>query len=324
MMRAVTIHGFGGPEVLGIETVPVPHIGDSQILIKVQAAGVNRPDIFQRKGNYPAPKGVPTDIPGLEVAGYVSEIGKDVHSFQIGDRVMALVAGGGYAEYVAVDEGCCLPIPIALSFEAAASLPENIYTVWHNVFERGQLSAGEKFLVHGGAGGIGYTAIQLAKLSGAEVFTTVGTDEKADFVQALGADHVVQYHRSDFEEVWQDYKMDVILDSIGGVYFDKNFRLLQEDGRLVYINAVDGAQVSLNLLKLMQKRIVLTGSTLRARDIAFKRHLTKAIHERVWPLLADGRFRIKVDRVFDLAEAAEAHQYMESNQHLGKVVLKVR
>ncbi len=320
-MKAVVITQFGGPEVLQVADVPVPRINPKQVLIKVVAAGVNRPDVFQRKGNYPAPGGVPADIPGLEVAGYISEVGEEVSSVKVGDRVMALVGGGGYAEYVAAEEGCCLPVPAGISFEQAASLPENVYTVWHNVFERGQLCAGEKFLVHGGAGGIGYTAVQLAKLSGAEVFTTVGSERKVDFVRALGADHAVQYKKADFGDMWSEQKIDVILDSIGGAYFDKNIRLLNEEGRLVYINAVDGAQVSLNLFKVMQKRIVLTGSTLRSRDMAFKSRLTRVIEKQVLPWIADGQFVTKIDRVFSYRQASEAHVYMEDNQHLGKIVL---
>jgi len=320
-MKAVVITEFGGPEVLQVVEVSVPEIGATQVLVKVGAAGVNRPDVFQRKGNYPAPQGVPADIPGLEIAGYVVEIGSAVSSFRVGDRVMALVGGGGYAEYVVAEEGCCLPIPANVSFEHAASLPENVYTVWHNVFERGRLCAGEKFLVHGGSGGIGYTAIQLAKLFGAEVFTTVGSRRKVDFVRSLGVDHVVQYREADFAEVWKQEGIDVILDSIGGAYSDKNICLLNEEGRLVYINAVDGGQVSLNLFKVMQKRLVLTGSTLRARDMVFKGRLTQAIEKHVLPLIANGRFVTSVDRVFPYEQASEAHRYMEAGQHVGKIVL---
>ncbi len=322
MMKAICITSFGGPEVLKMEDRPIPNVGDTQVLIQVVAAGVNRPDIFQRKGNYPAPADAPADIPGLEVAGYVAEIGKNVQHFNRGDRVMALLSGGGYSEYVKAEEGCCLLLPPTLSFEHAASLPENIYTVWHNVFERGGLVAGEKFLVHGGAGGIGYTAIQLAKLLGAEVFTTVSTDEKAAFVRALGADHVAQYTDVDFEEIWRYQKMDVILDSIGGVYFNKNIELLGEEGRLVYINAIAGGTVELNIYKLMQKRITLTGSTLRSRSISFKAHLTNVLKKEVMPFLADGRFNIKINRIFKFGEASDAHTYMETNQHLGKIILK--
>ncbi|WP_240903170.1 NAD(P)H-quinone oxidoreductase [Sphingobacterium sp. SGG-5] len=322
MMRVVHISTCGGPEVLQVDQRPIPPVGNSQILIQVAAAGVNRPDIFQRKGHYPAPAGAPADIPGLEVAGLVVEVGKEVTAFQKGDRVMALLSGGGYSTHAVAEESCCLRIPPVLTMEEAASLPENLYTVWHNVFERGELHAGEKFLVHGGAGGIGYTAVQLAKLFGAEVFTTVSTADKASFVQALGVDHVARYTEVDFSELWKGEQIDVILDSIGGAYFDKNMRVLAEEGRLVYINATDGGKVGLNIFELMQKRITLTGSTLRSRSIAFKSHLTKALQEQVMPYLAAGRFQIQVDRVFPLEQASEAHAYMEASQHIGKIILK--
>lgn len=322
-MKAVVISKFGGPEVLQIEEVTKPTVLSRQVLIEVRAAGINRPDIFQRKGNYPAPSGVPSNIPGLEVAGYIAEVGKEVEGLQVGDRVMALLGGGGYAEYVIAEAACCIVIPEHLSFEDAASLPENLFTVWHNVFERGQLTAGQKFLVHGGAGGIGYTAIQLAKIFGAEVFTTVSTVEKADFVRICGADHVVRYREEDFAEKWKDEKIDVILDSIGGDYFGKNVSLLKEEGRLVYINATAGAKVELNLIRMMQKRIFVTGSTLRARDIGFKGRLAREIETHVLPVISSGRFRVQIDRVFPLGEAVTAHAYMENSSHIGKLVLRL-
>lgn len=322
-MKAVVITQFGGPEVLCVEERPRPEIQGNEVLIQVKSAGVNRPDIFQRKGNYSAPQGVPADIPGLEVAGMVTEIGPEVVDIQVGDRVMALVAGAGYAEFVAADAGSCIRLPEELSFEVAACLPENLFTVWHNVFQRGVLSSGQRFLVHGGAGGIGYTAIQLAKAFGAEVFTTVSTADKEDFVRRCGADHVVRYCEADFGEQWKDADIDVVLDSIGGDYFEKNIQVLRTDGRLVYINATGGAKVQLNLVKLMQKRIYLTGSTLRARDSAFKAGLAREIEQKVLPLLLDGRFKVQIDRVFPLAEAAAAHAYMDEGKHIGKLVLVV-
>src|SRR5690606_18648575 len=245
-MKAIVITKPGGPEVLQMTDRPVPKVAPDQVLIAVRAAGINRPDILQRKGHYPAPQGVSADIPGLEVAGEVVEMGTKVDGFQIGDRVMALVAGAGYAEYVAADAGSCIRLPASISYEEAACLPENLFTVWHNVFQRGGLSRGQRFLVHGGAGGIGYTAIQLAK--------------------DIGADQVVWYSVVDFAEQWKDEEIDLVLDSIGSDYFDKNMQVLRPDGHLVYINATQGAKVELNLLKLMQKRIHLTGSTLRARE----------------------------------------------------------
>ncbi|HMR19419.1 MAG TPA: NAD(P)H-quinone oxidoreductase [Sphingobacterium sp.] len=320
-MKAVVMSQFGGPEVLQMKEMVTPVIQPNQVGITVRAAGINRPDIFQRKGNYPAPVGVVANIPGLEVSGHIAEVGNEVEDLKVGDRVMALLGGGGYAEYAIADAECCIIIPDELSFEEAASLPENLFTVWHNVFERGQLTAGQKFLVHGGAGGIGYTAIQLAKAFGAKVFTTVSTAEKEEFVRIFGADHVVRYREEDFSELWKDENIDVILDSIGGDYFDKNIRVLKEDGHLVYINATSGAKVELNLFKLMQKRIFLTGSTLRARDTTFKGQLAREIENKVLPLLVNGQFRIQIDRIFPLDEAATAHAYMEAGQHIGKLVL---
>jgi putative PIG3 family NAD(P)H quinone oxidoreductase len=320
-MKAVIKNKFGGPEVLQVEERPMPSVNAGQVLIKVVAAGINRPDVFQRKGNYPAPVGAPADIPGLEVAGYIREVGAGVVGLRVGDRVMALLAGGGYAEYAVAEAGCCIVLPDQISFEVAACLPENVFTVWHNVFERGVLCDGQKFLVHGGAGGIGYTAIQLAKAIGAEVYTTVSTTEKEDFVRAYGADHVARYKDEDFAEKWEGENIDVVLDSIGGDYFEKNMRVLKEDGRLVYINATSGAKVELNIFKLMQKRILITGSTLRARSHQFKSELARAVEMNVLPLLLDGRFDVKIDRVFPLDEAVAAHTYLESGRHIGKLLL---
>lgn len=320
-MKAIVITKPGGPEVLQMTDRPVPRVAPEQVLIAVRAAGINRPDILQRKGHYPAPQGVSADIPGLEVAGEVVEIGTKVDGIQIGDRVMALVAGAGYAEYVAADAGSCIRLPASISYEEAACLPENLFTVWHNVFQRGGLSRGQRFLVHGGAGGIGYTAIQLAKAFGAEVYTTVSTREKEAFVYAIGADHVVRYREMDFAEQWKDAEIDLVLDSIGGDYFDKNMQVLRPDGHLVYINATQGAKVELNLLKLMQKRIHLTGSTLRARESAFKAALAHEIEHKVLPLLLNGQFKVHLDRTFPLAQAADAHAFMEESKHIGKLVL---
>lgn len=322
-MRAVVITAPGGPEVLQVMERPMPKIGEGQVLIEVCAAGINRPDIFQRKGNYPAPQGVPADIPGLEVSGIIADIGEGVEGVQVGDRVMALVAGAGYAEFAVADAGSCIRLPEELAFEVAACLPENLFTVWHNVFQRGDLSSGQRFLVHGGAGGIGYTAIQLAKAFGAEVFTTVSTAEKEDFVRRCGADHVARYREVDFGEQWKDAEIDVVLDSIGGDYFEKNIQVLRTDGRLVYINATGGAKVQINLVKLMQKRIYLTGSTLRARESAFKASLAREIEQKVLPLLIDGRFKVEIDRTYPITEAAAAHAYMDEGKHIGKLVLIV-
>lgn len=320
-MKAVVISSFGAPEVLEIQERNIPLLSSEEVLIQVKAAGVNRPDIFQRKGNYPAPVGVAADIPGLEVSGVVYAVGENVKSLTIGQRVMALVAGAGYAEYVAVDEGSCIPIPENLSFEEAAGMPETLFTVWHNVFQRGGLKKGEKFLVHGGAGGIGITAIQLAYLLGCEVFTTVGSDKKKEFVNNLGVSMALNYHVEDFEEVLKSTGIDVILDSIGGDYFNKNINVLAEEGRLVQINAMEGPKVNLNLFKLMQKRIFLTGSTLRNRSTSFKADVAREINEYVMPLIANGSYKTYIEQIFSIADVVKAHQLMESRNFIGKIIL---
>ncbi|CAM3735600.1 NAD(P)H-quinone oxidoreductase [Sphingobacterium prati] len=320
-MKAVVISEPGAPEVLQVEELDQPQVGDLDVLIAVRAAGVNRPDVFQRKGNYPAPAGVDPRIPGLEVAGVIVEKGRLVDNWNIGDSVCALVAGGGYASYVSVYQGHCLPIPPNLTFEEAAALPETVFTVWDNVFRRGKLRSGEHFLVHGGAGGIGSTAIQLGALFGAEVYTTISSTEKGLFCQSLGASKTIDYTKEDFQQVLADRGVDVILDSIGGDYFEKNINLLNPDGRLVYINAMQGAKAELNLLKLMQKRIVLTGSTLRARDHQFKETLRNEIWTEVWPKIISGDFKPRLFQVFPFYEVAIAHQAMEDSALLGKIVL---
>ena len=320
-MKAVVISEPGAPEVLQVEELDQRQVGHLDVLIAVRAAGVNRPDVFQRKGNYPAPAGVDSRIPGLEVAGVIVEKGRLVDNWNIGDSVCALVAGGGYASYVSVYQGHCLPIPPNLTFEEAAALPETVFTVWDNVFRRGKLRSGEHFLVHGGAGGIGSTAIQLGALFGAEVYTTISSTEKGLFCQSLGASKTIDYTKEDFQQVLADRGVDVILDSIGGDYFEKNINLLNPDGRLVYINAMQGAKAELNLLKLMQKRIVLTGSTLRARDHQFKETLRNEIWTEVWPKIISGDFKPRLFQVFPFYEAAIAHQAMEDSALLGKIVL---
>lgn len=320
-MKAIAISSFGGPEVLKVQDFPKPIISPNEVLIKVKAAGINRPDIFQRKGNYHPPKGV-VDIPGLEVAGIVEEIGTNVTNVKLGDRVMALLAGGGYAEYAAVDAGCCLLIPHNISFEEAAGMPETLFTVWHNVFQRGQLNKGEKILIHGGTGGIGLTAIQLAIAMESIVYTTVGSDVKKNFIERnFNVAKVVNYHIDDFENVLEEVGINVILDSIGGDYFNKNINLLVEDGRLVQINAMQGAKVTLNLLQLMQKRIYLTGSTLRSRSIEFKSELADELKIHVLPLIENGSFKTYIDKILPYNEVAEAHTLMESRDFIGKIIL---
>jgi len=322
-MKAIIITAFGAPEVLKIQERSVPQPASDEVLIKVKAAGINRPDTFQRKGNYPAPEGAPQDIPGLEVAGVIEKCGEDIKAYKPGDKVCALVAGGGYAEYVTIHAGQCLPIPSNLSFVEAASLPETIFTVWTNVFQRGVLQPGENFLVHGGTSGIGVTAIQIAKAWGAQVFATAGTDEKCDKCVQLGANKAFNYKTRDFESELKDMGVDVILDMIGGNYFDKNLNILNPDGRLVYINAMKGPKVELNIIKMMRKRLTITGSTLRAREASFKASLAKEIHTHVWPMIESGKFKPVIYHTFPLEKAAEAHTLMETSEHVGKIVLEV-
>lgn len=320
-MKAVIITSFGAPEVLQIQERAIPVVLKDEVLVRVKAAGVNRPDVFQREGNYPAPKGAPADIPGLEIAGIVEAVGEDVTQWHIGDKVCALVSGGGYAEYVTVPSEHCLPIPSNLNFIEAASLPETVFTVWNNVFQRGNLKSQENLLVHGGTSGIGITAIQLAKAFGANVFTTAGTEEKCKACLDLGADVCINYKESDFEKALSNYNIDIILDMVGGDYFEKNMNVLTAEGRLVYINAMQGNTVKLNIMKMMQKRISITGSTLRSRDKTFKTMLTRSVYEHVWPTILNGQFKPIIYKVFPAEQAAQAHHLMESSAHIGKIVL---
>lgn len=320
-MKAVIITHPGPASVLRIEERPKPVPKENEVLLQVKAAGVNRPDIMQRMGYYPAPAGAPADIPGLEVSGIITSRGKNAVQWQTGDTVCALTAGGGYSEYITVDERHCLPIPYNWSFIEAASLPETIFTVWHNVFQRGLLKAGENFLVHGGSSGIGITAIQLASLWGAKVFATAGNAEKCSYCEQLGAELCINYKEDDFEAILQKNGIDVILDMVGGYYFEKNIRLLKPEGRLVYINTMEGGKVTINLLAVMQKRLTITGSTLRSRDPDFKASLTAEIRKYIWPLLEERKFKPVIHKVFDFKEASEAHLLMESSRHIGKIVL---
>lgn len=322
-MKAIVITKPGGPEVLCIEERPVPQPTAGQVRIKVFAAGVNRPDVYQRKGNYPPPAWAPADIPGLEAAGVIDEIGDENGIWSVGQRVCALVVGGGYAEYVLAEAGHCLPIPDNIDFAEAASLPETVFTVWHNVFQRGLLKSGENFLVHGGSSGIGTTAIQLAKLFGARVFATAGTDEKCEACLQLGADICINYRTHDFEKELKSEGMDVILDMVGGEYIPKNLNLLKPDGRLVFINTMTGAKMMTDFGQIVAKRLTVTGSTLRNRDNAFKTELAREILVNVWPLLQSGNFKPLLYKTYPLAEASAAHQTMESGAHIGKIVLRV-
>jgi len=322
-MKAIVITAPGGPDVLQIQERPQPVPGPGQVLIQVKAAGINRPDVAQRKGNYPAPAGASTDIPGLEVAGLIAQCGAGVSQWQVGDAVCALLSGGGYAEYVVAESQHCLPVPYNWNFEEAASLPETVFTVWHNVFQRGNLQAGETFLVHGGSSGIGITAIQLAKAWGARVFCTAGSAGKCAACEELGAERAINYRTEDFADILRTEGVDVILDMIGGEYTSKNLHLLKPDGRLVFINAMQGAKAEFNALQVMQKRLTITGSTLRAREPNFKAALAADIQKNIWPVLEKGDFRPVIYKIYRLEEAAEAHRLLETSTHIGKIMLSL-
>jgi NADPH2:quinone reductase len=326
MMTAIEIDGFGGPEVLKPTTRPVPLPSTGEVLIEVAAAGVNRPDIHQRQGNYAPPPGA-SDIPGLEVAGKIVAVGLGVHHHKVGQEVCALVAGGGYAAYCVAPEPQVLPVPKGLSLIEAAAVPETFFTVWTNLFERGGLKAGEIVLVHGGSSGIGTTAIQLAKAFGARIFTTAGSREKCQACEKLGADVAIEYKREDFAEVIKGKTagrgVDVILDMIGGDYFQRNINSLAMDGRLVSIAYLRGARVEVNFMPVMRNRLTITGSTLRPRSVEQKGAIAAALRAKVWPLIEKGTVKPLIERTFPLAEAAAAHRLLESSSHVGKVVLTV-
>ena len=326
-MTAVEIAQPGGPDVLRPVTRPTPAPGPRDVLIAVAAAGVNRPDLMQRQGRYAPPPGA-SDIPGLEVAGRVVARGKDVEEWKEGDEVCALVAGGGYAEYCAAPAPQCLPAPKGLDFVQAAALPETVFTVWTNVFDRGRLSAGETLLVHGGASGIGTTAIQMARARGARVFATAGTREKCAACEKLGAERAIDYAREDLAAVVAEMTagrgVDVILDMVGGDYLPRNLASLATDGRLVQIAFLKGPRAEIDLMAVMQRRLTLTGSTLRPRSIEEKGRIARAVRENVWPLVEKGDVRPVLHATFPLAAAAEAHRALEAGRHVGKIVLIVR
>jgi NADPH2:quinone reductase len=325
-MTCIEITSSGGPDVLKPAVRPVPQPGPGQVTIKVAAAGINRPDVLQRQGAYPAPPGA-SDLPGLEVSGCVVALGEGADGVAVGDMVAALVAGGGYAQYVTADARHCLPVPAGLDMVQAASLPETFFTVWHNVFERGGLKAGERFLVHGGASGIGTTAIQLAKAFGAVVFATASGEAKCRACRDLGADRAIDYNAEDFAAIVKAETggkgVDVILDMVGGDYMARNIRSLAADGRLVNIAFLKGSSAELNLMPVMLKRLTLTGSTLRPQSDEAKARMARGLREKVWPLIAAGTVRPVVHATFPLAEAADAHRLMETNTHIGKIVLTV-
>jgi NADPH2:quinone reductase len=325
-MTVIGISKPGGPEVLLPETRSVPSPGPNEILIKVAAAGVNRPDVAQRSGSYPPPPGA-SDLPGLEVAGEVVAVGADAKKHKIGDKVMSLVAGGGYAQYCIAQDAQAMAVPAALSMLEAGATPETLMTVWHNVFERGGLKAGETILIHGGSSGIGTMAIQLAKAFGAKVIVTVGSKEKADACLKLGADHAINYKTGDFvaevKTATSGAGANVILDMVGGDYVERNFDAAAVDGRIVQIALLGGAKATINVGKLMVKRLHHTGSTLRPRSNADKAAMVAAIEAKVMPLLREGRVKPLMDSTFPLQKAADAHRRMESSEHIGKIVLSV-
>jgi putative PIG3 family NAD(P)H quinone oxidoreductase len=320
-MKAVVITEPGGPDVLALADRPEPPCGEQDVLIRVKAAGVNRADLLQRQGHYPAPAGAPADIPGLEVAGIVERCGAAAARWKPGDAVCALLPGGGYAAFAAADARHCLPVPRGLAFADAAALPETVFTVWSNVFQRGRLQPGETFLVHGGTSGIGMVAIQLAKAGGARVFATAGSDEKCRACVAAGAERAINYHTDDFERELGAGSVDVILDMVGGDYVARNLSLLRPEGRLVFINTMKGATAEVDLRQVMSRRLTITGSTLRGREPEFKAALAAEIEQRVWPLLAAGTVHANVFATFPFAEAAAAHRLMAGSGHIGKIVL---
>jgi len=325
-MIAVEITQPGDPDVLVPAERPRPAPAAGELLIKVAASGVNRPDVFQRRGRYPPPPGA-SDIPGLEVAGTVDAIGDGVSGWQVGSAVCALVAGGGYAEYCTAPAPQCLPVPRGLDFVAAAAIPETFFTVWTNVFERGRLAAGESLLVHGGSSGIGTTAIQLARARGARVFATAGSADKCAACERLGAEKCVNYRDGDFVAVIKPLTgnrgVDVVLDMVGADYFGRNLDVLAVEGRLVEIATLSGVKGEVNIQTIMQRRLTITGSTLRARAVAEKGAIAAAVRREVWPLLESGAVKPIVFRTFPLRQAADAHRLMESSAHIGKIVLTV-
>jgi len=321
-MDAIVITKKGGPEVLKLEQVAKPVPQGNEILIKVHAAGINRSDVMSRQSNvYGA--GTKTEIPGLEISGIVEAAGPDAKRWKAGDRVCALIAGGGYAEYRAVDERLCLPIPEGLSFEEAASLPETIFTIWSNVFKDADFKAGENFLIHGGTSGIGVTAIQMVVAMGGIAYATAGTEEKCRFCEELGAVKAVNYKTEDFVAILKPIGIDVILDMTGGENTLKNMDILNSDGRITFINAMNGSKSEIDILQMMNKRLVITGSMLKPRTDDFKAILSKEIEQAIWPLITAGKIKPVIYKVFPLAKAADAQRLMESSTHIGKIILKV-
>jgi NADPH2:quinone reductase len=326
MMRYIHISKHGGPEVMTVKEGRMPDPGNGEVLIKVQAAGVNRPDVMQRQGLYPPPPGA-SPILGLEVAGEVEAIGKDVSAWSVSDRVCALTNGGGYAEYVAVPAGQCLPVPEGLTLEEAAALPETFFTVWSNVFDRARLKPGESFLVHGGSSGIGTTAIQMASALGSKVFTTAGSQEKCAACRRFGADVAVNYHEQDYVEVLKQATdgqgVDVILDMVGGDYVSRNLKLAAKDGRIVSISFIKGSRVEIDMMHILLKRLIVTGSTLRPRTAGAKADIAEKLRVHIWPLIENKKIKPPIAARFPLEDVADSHRLMESSKHIGKIILTV-
>ena len=324
-MKYIQIEKHGDPDVLKLNSQSVPDPGPDEVLIRVEAAGVNRPDIMQRKGLYPPPPGA-TDVLGLEVSGTVEKTGVNVTELKVGSQVCALVSCGGYAEFCLASASTCLPIPEKISLEHAAGIPETFFTVWTNVFERGHLKSGETLLVHGGSSGIGTTSIQLGKAFGAKVYTTAGTQEKCDYCKNLGADVAINYKENDFEAeiktLTENRGVDVILDMVGGPYFPKNIKILAVQGRLLQIALMQGYKAEVDFRPLLMKRVTLTGSTLRPRSVKEKASIARGLFKEVWPLLDSGIIRPIIHQTFPLEKASDAHRLMESSNHIGKILLK--
>lgn len=322
-MRVIEIVEPGGPSVLKSSVRNIPKPKRNEVLIKIYYAGINRPDVLQRSGSYLPPPGA-SDLPGLEASGIIFAIGGNVTNWEVGDEVCALLPGGGYAEYAVTQASHCLPVPTGMSLKQAAALPETLFTVWSNVFQRGRLKPNEKFLVHGGSSGIGTMAIQLANLFGSEVYATAGSDAKCSACEELGAIRAINYNKEDFLEVIKSIGgVHLILDMVGGAYIEKNIKALVDDGRLVQIAFLKGAKVELNFAQIMTRRLTVTGSTLRPQSDLSKSQIASELLEKIWPLLSTGRINPVINSVFDLNDVSSAHLLMESSKHIGKIVLKV-
>ena len=322
-MKVIEIVEPGGPSVLKSSVRSIPKPKRNEVLIKISYAGINRPDVLQRSGSYLPPPGA-SDLPGLEASGIIYAIGKNVTNWEVGDEVCALLPGGGYAEYAVTQASHCLPVPTGMSLKQAAALPETLFTVWSNVFQRGGLKPNEKFLVHGGSSGIGTMAIQLANLFGSEVYATAGSDAKCSACEELGAIRAINYNKEDFLEVIKSIGgVHLILDMVGGAYIEKNIKALVDDGRLVQIAFLKGAKVELNFAQIMTRRLTVTGSTLRPQSDLSKSQIASELLEKIWPLLSTGRINPVINSVFDLHDVSSAHLLMESSKHIGKIVLKV-